>query len=144
VSETNVAKFTLDGKTYVIKIDFKTAYVLTEKFDFPILKLFIDEQLTQQMMMKLLLDTQYTIDLCWYFLENKVTFGKQALFEYITDAASLEPFREAMWAAVVNFSSPLIRGMLMDMWTTSKKELKRLKVDSEILTQSSSESNPEE
>ena len=90
-------------------------------------------------MMQLLVDPTYTIDLCWYFTEKKVEFGKEEFYELLGTAAGLDEFREAFWASIVNFSSPHIQKMLIEMWAEMKKELKRFKVDSERSTTSSSE-----
>ena len=127
----NVAKFTLNGKVHVIKIDLKTNYQLIEKFDFNILKLFLDEEVTRQVMLKLLIDTEFAIDLCWFFIENKVEYNKLTLLEYLDSSAGLDEFRESVWSAIVLFSSPIIRTILIEMWTNLKKELRAFKLDSE-------------
>lgn len=143
-TDDNIPKFTLNKKIYVIRIDLKTNYQLTEKFDFNILKLFLDEAVTRQAMLKLLLDTEFCIDLMWFFIEKKVDFNKDTMLEYIDTAAGLDEFKEAVWASVINFSSPLIRKMLIEMWGQLKHELKNFKIDLETSTSSSSASVPVE
>jgi hypothetical protein len=144
MSTENVPKFTLNKKVHVIRIDLKTQYQLVDKFDFNILKLFLDEQLTRETMLKLLIDTEFAIELCWFFIEKKVDYNKETMLEYLDSAAGLDEFKEAVWAAIVNFSSPLIRKMLVEMWGQLKHELKTFNLDLETSTQSSSESSQEE
>ena len=138
MAEENIAKFTLNNKIHVIKIDLKTQYQLIDKFDFNILKLFLDENITRQVMLKLLIDTEFCLDLMWYFIEKKVDYSKDTMLEYVGTADGLEEFKEAVWASVVNFSSRLIRPMLIEMWSALKHELRVFKIDSETSQTSSS------
>ena len=139
----NVAKFTLNNKIHVIKIDLKTQYQLIEKFDFSTLKLFLDDQLTRQVMIKLLLDTEFCLALLWFFIEKKVDYSRDTMLDYVGNAEGLEEFREAIWAAVVNFSSRLIRPTLMEMWKQLKHEMRTFDLGSEISKTSSSDSEAE-
>ena len=143
-TEENIPKFTIGNKTISLKLTFPTVFTLAEKYDFHVLKLFVEEELTQRSMMQLLVDPMYTIDLCWYFTEPKVEFGKEEFHEKLGSAAGLDEVREAFWASIVNFSSPHIRKMLIEMWAEMKRELKRFKVDSPKSTTSSSEQSVEE
>ena len=144
MADENVAKFTLNNKIHVIRIDLKTHYVLVDKFNFNVLKIFLDEQLTRQIMLRLLLDIDFCLDLLWFFIEKKVEYNKDSMLDYVGTADGLEEFKEAVWAAVVNFSSRLTRPMLLDMWKALKHEIRTMRIDLETSTASSSEQEVEE
>lgn len=144
VAEENVAKFTLNGKIHVIKIDLKTQYLLTDKFDFNILKMFFDDNLTREMMLKLLLDTEFCLKLLWFFIEKKVEYSHDDMLDHVGTADGLDEFKEAVWAAIVNFSSKLTRPALIEMWSQLKHKLRTFKPDLETSPTSSSESEVEE
>ena len=142
--ELNIPKFVVDGKTYPIRIVWKDARFIAAEYDYNILKLFIDEEMTNKVMMALLVDNELVINLCWYFLRDKVEYTQDDLLEYLPTPAHFEEFREAMWAAIVNFSSPQLRGVLVEGWKQTKRQLKALKKELETSTPSSSDSSPEE
>jgi hypothetical protein len=141
-----ICKFSFNGKQYPIVIKWTTAFsVLPEKFDIEILKLFVDDQLTQQTASRLLVDDELALRLFWYYLEPQVEFNWDKFLELLDEEPeAVENFREAFWSAVVNFSSPQKKGILGDMWKMLKKEMKQLSLDTDKSSKSPSESSPEE
>jgi hypothetical protein len=142
----SIAKFLFNGKTYPIEITWKLAYsTLPSRFDLEILKLFIDEKVTNTTAGRLLLDDEVTLNLCWFFLEPQVTFDFDKFLELLdSEPEAIEGFREVFWAAVINFSSPQKKGVLRDLWDQMKREMKQLKIDSPESSTLPSDSSPEE
>lgn len=141
-----IAKFTFNGRTYPIEITWKLAYaVLPEKFDIEVLKLFINDQITNKVVSQLLLDDELTLRLCWFFLEPQVSFDFDKFVELLdTEPEAIEGFREVFWGAVVNFSSPQKKGVLRDLWDQMKREMRQLKLESTTSSTSPSDSKQEE
>lgn len=142
----HIAKFTFGGKQYPITITWSSAYnTLPEKFDIEILKLFINEEQTQKTIQSLLADDELALKLCWFYIEPQVQFDWDKFLELLDEEPeAIENFRETFWAAVVNFSSPQKKGVLLEMWKIMKREMKQLSLESQISSKSSTESNPEE
>lgn len=141
----HIAKFTFGGKQYPIEINWSSAYnTLPEKFEINILKLFVNEEETQRTVANLLNDDELALRLCWHYLEPQVTYDWDKFLQLLDEEPeAVEAFRETFWAAVVNFSSPQKKGVLLDMWKIMKRELKQLSLDSTTSSKSSTESNPE-
>jgi hypothetical protein len=141
-----ISKFSFNDKTYPIVITWSLAYnTLPEKFNIEILKLFVDEQLTQQTTNRILVDDDLCLRLCWFFIEPQVQFDWDKFLELLDqEPEAIENFRETFWSAIVNFSSPQKKGILGDMWKMLKKEMKQLSLDMDKSSRSLSESNPEE
>lgn len=141
-----IAKFHFNGRSYPIEITWKLAYsILPEKFDIEVLKLFINDQITNKIVSQLLLDDEVALRLCWFFLESQVSFDFDKFIELLdTEPEAIDNFREVFWGAVVNFSSPQKKGVLRDLWDQMKREMKALKLDSITSSTSPSDSNQEE
>jgi hypothetical protein len=141
----NIAKFTFNGRSYPIEITWKLAYsTLPEKFEIEILKLFINDQITNKVVSQLLLDDELALKVCWFFLEPQVSFDFDKFVELLdTEPEAIDGFREVFWGAVVNFSSPQKKGVLRDLWDQMKKEMKALKLESPASSTSLSDSNHE-
>lgn len=141
----HIAKFTFHDKAYPIIINWSSAYnVLPEKFDINILKLFVNEEETQKTISNLLNDDDLALRLCWFYLEPHVSFDWEKFLQLLDEELeAVENFREAFWAAVVNFSSPQKKGVLLEMWKIMKREMKQLSLESQISSKSSTESSPE-
>ena len=142
----HIAKFTFGGKQYPITITWSSAYnVLPEKFDIEILKLFVNEEQTQKIAMNLLVDDDLALRLCWFYLEPQVQYDWDKFLELLDEEPeAIEHFRETFWAAIVNFTSPQKKGVLLDLWKMLKREMKQLSLESQTSSKSSTESNPEE
>jgi hypothetical protein len=93
--------------------------------------------------MKLLLDDQYSLDLAGYFA-TKAGHDWEKIQDKITDLNFLSEFQEAFWAAIVNFSNPLKKDLLIKIWTLLKKEIKHLKLENEPSSELPSMSSQEE
>jgi hypothetical protein len=141
-----ISKFTFHEKAYPIVITWSSAYnSLPEKFGIEILKLFVDEQLTQQTTHRLLVDDDLALRLCWSFIEPQVSYDWDKFLELLDEEPeAIENFREAFWSAVINFSSPQKKGVLLEIWKMLKRELKQLSLDTDKSLKSPSEQNPEE
>lgn len=142
----HIAKFSFAGKQYPINITWSSAYnTLPEKFDINILKLFVNEDETQKTISTLLADDDLALRLCWFYLEPQVQFDWEKFLTLLDEQPeAIEDFRETFWAAVVNFSSPQKKGVLLEMWKIMKREMKQLSLESQISSKSSTEPNPEE
>jgi hypothetical protein len=141
-----ISKFSFNDKTYPIIVTWSLAYnTLPEKFNIEILKLFVDEQLTQQTTNRILVDDDLCLRLCWFFIEPQVQFDWDKFLELLDqEPEAIENFRETFWSAIVNFSSPQKKGVLLEIWKLLKKEMKQLSLDMDKSSKSPSESNPEE
>jgi hypothetical protein len=141
-----ISKFSFNDKTYPIIVTWSLAYnTLPEKFNIEILKLFVDEQLTQQTTNRILVDDDLCLRLCWFFIEPQVQFDWDKFLELLDqEPEAIENFRETFWSAIVNFSSPQKKGVLLEIWKMLKKEMKQLSLDTDKSSKSPSESSPEE
>lgn len=133
----DIAKFEFGGSTIPLTITLKEVYAIREKFDFNILKLFIEDENAAHQIQRLALDDEFAIDVCWYLLESKLPYSKEKFIENITDMTVIEQFREAFWAAIVNFSSPLKRSALVQFWKEMKKEIRNVDV-AKLISEASS------
>jgi hypothetical protein len=142
----NIAKFTFNQKSYPIQITWSLAYnVLPDKFEIEILKLFVDDTQTQKTAMGLLVNDELALKLCWFFLEPQVSYDFDKFLELLDEEPeAIDNFREVLWGAIVNFSSPQKKGVLQDMWKMLKRDLKQLNLESTPSSTSSTESSPEE
>jgi hypothetical protein len=139
----NVAYFQFKDKKIPIQLTWKDATKFHSDYEFNITKLFLDPELTEKMMMRLLVDGEFVLKLCYYFLEqHKVSY--EEMLDTLPSPAHLEEFREAFWAATVNFSSPQLRGILVESWKELKKSLSQLTVPKLDSMVSSSDSSVEE
>lgn len=122
-------KFEFKGKEYPIKISYWEAItVLPEKFGISLTKVFTDGDAATETMQNLVLDDEKTLELAWFYIEPTAAFDKEDFYKQIT-GKDLEQFREDFWSAVVNFSGPLKKNLLMEIWTEFRKELKAAKLD---------------
>ncbi len=136
--------FKVGDQVFTIQMNFQAAYKLVDKFDFNIITLFLNEEETEKTMMRLLLDNEFSLKLMWHLIENKFNGDYDKLLEKLETAAELDPFRDALWSAVVLFSSPQLRELLRQSWERLKKDLKKVDLDSLISTKSLSEPSQEE
>jgi hypothetical protein len=134
----------IKDQVYTIKILFKEAYSLADKFNWNVIKLFLDDVETERAMMRILMDTEFVIDVLWFFIEDKFPGDKDKLLEILETSAGLDEFRDALWGAVVCFSSPQLKSILQTSWERLKKEIKKADADSIISTNSSSPLPPGE
>lgn len=135
-----IAKFEFNGDTILIQLDLKTVYSIRDKFDFNVMKLFIEDEKAAHQIQRLALDEEFAIELCWFMIEKQVKYSKEKFIENVSDLSVLDQFREAFWAAVVNFSNPLKKAALLQMWKEFKKEVRNLDVTKLISEQLSTDS----
>jgi len=136
--------FELKGRKYPIKINYKQSLeVLPDKFGIRLSKIFTDGDAAADTMQKLILDDEATLKLCWHYIEEHTDLNYSEFLD-IMEGKDLERFREDFWAAVVNFSGPLKKNLLIEMWTMFKRDLKKAELASMTSDASPSDSNPEE
>lgn len=135
-------KIKVGTKTIPIIIKWEQARTLAEKFDYNILKLFGDSEQTDKVMMMLMMDPDFLLNLT-YFLCEPYGVSATEVEEAFPSPASLDEVREAFWAAVVNFSNPHLKNLLIEGWAQMKKELKKVTLI-EDSTKLQSDSSPEE
>ena len=146
MSAKNIAKFTFNNKTFPIVVTWSLAYnTLPEKFGIEILKLFVDDKITQETTSRVLVDDDLGLRLCWFFIEPQVEYDWDKFLSLLDDEPEgIENFRDVFWGAIVNFSSPQKKGVLQDMWKAMKREMKQLSLDTATSSRLPSESNQEE
>lgn len=126
-----MSKFKFMGVEYPIQINYWEAVtVLPEKFKINLTKIFIDNQAAEETMQALVLDDEKTLELAWHYVGSSSSFDKQKFFENM-QGKDLDQFREDFWSAVINFSPPLKRNLMDDLWRTFKKELKQADLQNE-------------
>ena len=136
--------FEFRGKKYPIDITYyQSIKILPEKFGISLSKIFTDGEVAADTMQTLILDDEKTLDLCWHYLNEKTEIEFDEFLEVIS-GKDLERFREDFWAAVVNFSSPLKKKLLQDLWSQFKRDLKKADLTMETSDVSPSTSKPEE
>ena len=136
--------FEFKGKKYPIDITYyQSIKILPEKFGINLSKIFTDGEVAADTMQTLILDDEKTLDLCWHYLNEKTEIEFDEFLEVIS-GKDLERFREDFWAAVVNFSSPLKKKLLQDLWSQFKRDLKKADLTMETSDVSPSTSKPEE
>lgn len=144
MSENNsIVRFKVGAIDIPIKINWMLALTeLPEQFDIRICKLFDPQHTdgTQDLMQKLLLDDEYTLKLCWFFVSRKSEMTYDTFLNELDSSHNLESFREAFWAAAVNFSGPLKKGLMIEAWKEMKREVKNFSISKAIAEQSDLES----
>ena len=131
------------GIKYPIKLNYLEALrVLPDKFDINLSKIFTDGEAASETMQALILDDERTLNLLWYYMQDTAPFTQDEFLEMMS-GRDLERFREDFWAAVVNFSGPLKKNLLTEMWNQFKRDLKKAELQSETSDASPSNSSQE-
>lgn len=94
-------------------------------------------------MQTLALDDERTLDLLWFYLEETAAFDKDDFLKTV-EAKDLDRFRDDFWSAVVNFSGPLKKNLMMELWDQFKRDIKKADLQSRISDASLSNYNLEE
>lgn len=137
--------FELDGNKYQISLNYYEAIkVLPSKFGIHLNKIFTDGDAAAQTMQTLALDDELCLKLAWYYVEPTASAMDEDDFYRAMSGKDLERFRDAFWQEVVNFSGPLKKNLLMEMWSQFKRDLKKAELATENSNASLSDSNPEE
>ena len=137
-------KFQFDRQEYPINITYYDAIkVLPEKFGISLTKIFTSEDEAQQTMQSLVIDDEKTLALAWHYVHETASFEEDEFLRKIT-GKDLEQFREDFWSAVVNFSGPLKRNLLREIWNQFKRDLKAAVLPNETSNASPSDYKPEE
>lgn len=137
-------EFELNKIKYPIEINyFESIKVLPQKFGVSLTRMFVDQDEAVSTMESLILDDEKTLALAWYYVERTATGIDEDDFLRTMTGKDLERFREAFWQAVVNFSGPLKRPLMEEIWKQFKKDLKSPELLNTISESSPSSSNPE-
>jgi hypothetical protein len=135
--------FEFKNNKYPIKINYlESLRVLPEKFGINLSKMFTDPDASSETMQALTLDDEKTLKLAWYYVEPSASFPEEEFLEQMT-GKDLERFREDFWSAVVNFSGPLKKNLLMAMWDQFKRDIKKAEFESPTSDVLPSDSNQE-
>ena len=135
--------FELKGKKYPIEINYTQALkILPEKFGINLAKVFTSGEEAASTMEILVLDDEKSLALAWHYIEPTASFDEE---QFLTDmnGSLLDQFREDFWAAVVNFTGPLKRNLMREMWEQFKRDLKKVDLQTETSTASPSDSSQE-
>lgn len=136
--------FELNKQRYPVKLTMKDVLGVLQDYELDLFSIFASEETMQNAMMNLLLNDQMALDLMYLFIERKnKELTKDQVLELMEDMSILDNFREAFWAAVVNFSSPLKKELLRGIWETLKKELRDKNFARRMLEELSSNGNAE-
>ena len=137
-------QYELRGKQYPLNITYyQSIKILPEKYGINLCKIFTDGDAAAETMQTLILDDEKTLNLLWHFLEERTDMTFDEMLETVT-GKDLERFREDFWSAVVNFSGPLKKNLLIEMWSQFKRDLKRAELTTETSSVSLSDSKVEE
>lgn len=104
--------YIFDGIKFEIKIEIPDAFRIKVDHGINLLNLFEGENL-ETVSLKLTLDDEKAIELWWDYVGTKFTDREDCINKLTRD--SLTKFKEAFWAAVVNFSDPAGRPVLLEL-----------------------------
>lgn len=136
--------FEFRGKKYPLDITYyQSIKILPEKFGINLSKIFTDGEVAADTMQTLILDDEKTLNLSWHYIEEHTEIEFDEFLQVIS-VKDLERFREDFWAAVVNFSSPLKKKLLQDLWSQFKRDLKKADLTTDTSDASLSTSKLEE
>lgn len=104
------------GHQHPISIEIPQAFLFKSEFGINLLKLFEGDTLNT-LSVTLALDDEKVIDIWWWFISKKLGNSDDIREQAIDKLTrkSLSEFKEALWAAIVNFSDPAIKGALLDL-----------------------------
>lgn len=128
-----VAVFEFNGKKYKVEISPTMAYKeLPQRFEINLLKMFADEETNKETLQTLIMDDDKMLHLMYFFLEkNGSTLTLENVLSQMENLAVLDTFRDAFWAGVINFSPPLKKNILLQIWDQMKKEIKDIDFQSQ-------------
>lgn len=136
--------FEFRGKKYPITINYlESLRTLPEKFNINLTKIFTDGEAAAETMQSLVLDDEKTLNLAWHYIHEHTDMEFTDFLSTMT-GKDLERFREDFWSAVVNFSGPLKKRLLLELWEQFKRDLKKAEFQNEESEASFSDSNPGE
>lgn len=104
------------GKDHVIEIEIPQAFLFKSEFGINLLKMFEDENINT-IAVTLALDDEKIIEIWWWFISKKLGNDPSTRAQAIDNLTreSLSQFKDAFWAAIVNFSDPAIKEALIDL-----------------------------
>ena len=99
-----------------IIIEIPQAFMLKTEFGINLLKMFEGDNINT-LSVTLALDDEKIIEIWWWFISKKLGDSadiRERAIDKLT-RKSLTDFKEALWAAIVNFSDPAIKQALLDL-----------------------------
>lgn len=118
-----------------IEITFKEAYKLLPKYEIHILGLLVDNNIVTTLQ-TILTDDLKVLGLWYEFIKDHTTGSFEDLVDELT-AEDFKSFKEALWAAIVNFTDPQLRPALVkgreEVEREIAKTLKNLKFSNQSL-----------
>ena len=108
--------YTFMGKEYPIVIEIPQAFTFKAEFGVNLLKIFEGDNMNE-LTVTLALDDEKIIEIWWWFIGKKMGSDAQARENAIDKLTreSLNEFKEALWAAIVNFSDPAMKPALIEL-----------------------------
>lgn len=123
--------FEFRGTKYPINLNYWEAInVLPEKYGISLTKIFTDAEAAEKTMQGLVLDDELTLELAWHYIQETASFDKEEFFKHM-QGKDLDRFREDFWSAVINFSPPLKKNLMEEMWRQFKKDMKKVELQNE-------------
>lgn len=111
-----------------IKLDFRLVLeILPADFDLHLTKAFTDQQIANNLLVRLLLDDELMVKLVLFFGKQSTLTDSELLKLTSED---LDDFRDKFWDAYVTFSPPLRREMMIQTWKETRIAIKSQGKDS--------------
>lgn len=117
--------FKIKNDTFTIRIGYRDSIViLPEKFGIHLSRLFSSEEAASETLSALVLDDERSLKLMYYYVEEQTGSDWDEFLDSVSPK-ELDEFREAFWTEVENFSGPLKKNLLRQIWTEFKREIKK-------------------
>lgn len=104
--------YNFDGVDFPIVITMSSAYKLEADYNICLLQLFENNNL-DRVVQELSVNDKVALDLWWEFVSTKFQDRSECIDKLTRD--SLTKFKEAFWAAIVNFSDPNVKPILLEL-----------------------------
>ena len=117
-------QFEFQGQQYTIEINYWESTKVLPEYGIFLGTMFTDEEAAAKTMQNLGLDDEAALRLAWKYVEPTTSMSEETFYKTM-NGEQLDKFREAFWAAVVNFSGALKKNLLVELWSEFKKELKK-------------------
>lgn len=112
MARTDAPVYKFEQMEFPIVIEIPQAFTLKAEFGINLLNMFEGNNL-DDLTIQLNLNDEKILDLWWWFLSKKLSNREQAIDNLTRD--SLTQFKECLWAAIVNFSDPAAKQMLIEL-----------------------------
>ncbi len=122
--------FELGTEKHTVKLNFDDIEGKLKDFGIDVIELFTKEEEADKFLSRFMMDDMFAADIMLFYV-NKThpEMQKKDLLRTMGSFEPLDGFRNAFWGGIVNFSSPLKKTILTQMW----EKMKQMLVDPELL-----------